>query len=190
VAPWTEDADALADERRHVQVDHQVEGFVVVGQIGRIRDPEGDPALGIETDLGACRVDHRLGDVNAPHPRLRELARHQKRPLSGAGAQLERALGGGLHVQERGGERREMIHRARARPIVPTGGDAIEVAAQRPADRRPGPGRPDDEPVQGPPDDPDTGLRWAARGRHQEPSVGSRRIVPMPTSSRSASAFV
>ena len=55
MAPGPQDAGHLGDEGRHVEVGDQVEGLVVVGQLGGVRDPEGDPALGIEADLAGWR---------------------------------------------------------------------------------------------------------------------------------------
>ena len=164
MAARTEHAHGFANEGGHVEVRNQVEGLVVVGQISGIGDAEGDPALGVQADLGGCGADHRLGDVDSPHARLRKLARDQQRPLAGSGADLERALRRGLDVQEGARKRCEVIRRARARTVVPARGRAIEETAHRPADRRPNPGRPDDEAVQDPAYDPDPLRRRPARG--------------------------
>ena len=114
------------------------------------------------------RANHLLGEVDAANARLRELARQQQRPRAGAGAHLERALGRGLHVEEGRGQRSEVLHRARAGAPVPAGRGAIEEAPHRAANRRPGPGRAHDQPVQHAAGDADPpGRRSSLGGRHQ-----------------------
>ena len=118
--------------------------------------------------MPAGGADHLLGDVDAANARLRELAREEQRPLAGAGAHLERPLGRGLHVQERGRQRGEVLHRAGAGAPVPAGRGAIEEAPHRAANRRPGPGRAHDQPVQHAADDADPPGRGSSLGgRHQ-----------------------
>ena len=111
----------------------EVEGLVVVRQVGGVRDPEGHSSRGIEADLAGRRANHLLGDVDAANARLRELTRQQQRPRAGAGAHLECTLGCGLHVEEGRGQRSEVLHRARrrcARPSRPRS-DRRSVASGR-----------------------------------------------------------
>ena len=54
MAPGAQDAGHLADERRHVEVRDQVEGLVVVRQVGGVRDPEGHTPSGSRPTLPAA----------------------------------------------------------------------------------------------------------------------------------------
>ena len=93
MAAGAQDAGDLGEERRHVELGDEVEGVVVVGEAGRVGDPERDPPLGIEADLAWAAADHLLGDVDAADARLGELAGQEQRPLAGAGAEVEDPLG-------------------------------------------------------------------------------------------------
>ena len=81
----TQHAPDLGEERRHVELHHEVEGIVGPGELARVADLEGDPALGIEAHLRLGDADHPWRDVDAAHPRPRELTRDEQRPLTGPG---------------------------------------------------------------------------------------------------------
>ena len=104
-----------------------------VGEGGGVADLERDPPLGVEADLGHRRVHHLLGDVDATHPCLRELAGEEQRAGAGAAADIEDPLGRRGDAQAR---RRPTARGARRRRR------RCDRPIRRPARRRNGaPGR-------------------------------------------------
>ena len=149
VAAGAQDAGDLGDERRHVELRDQVEGLVVVGELGGVGDPEGDPALGVEADLALaprgssarrCRPRERApagtraprSSAPSPVPVPTSSAR------SGAGFTCRSAAASGARCS---------TEPAPVRSSQP-GRRAIEEAPHRAANRRPGPGRAHDQPIQ------------------------------------------
>ena len=119
VAAVAKDASDLGEERRHVEQGDQVEAAVVEGQRGGVGDTEGDPALGVEADLGLRLADHLLGDVDAADRCVRELAGDEEGGDAGPGADVEGALGAAVDLGHGDRKRREVIDAGRAGALVP-----------------------------------------------------------------------
>jgi hypothetical protein len=101
--PGAEDSGDLGDRWSPVDDGDEVE---VVGREGDLAGAallEGDAALGVEADSGACPAHGLGGGIDSADAGRRELAGEEERCLAVAAAELQDALGLS-NVEDRGGQ--------------------------------------------------------------------------------------
>ena len=131
----------LVEERDHVRVRNEVEGFVCVRERRRVGPLEADPARNLVGQLAPRLFEHPVGEIRTDDVCLRKSARDRQRAVAGAGADVERMRRRLRQCLERLLVRRQVI---RTPDLVPARRQGLELAPHDAAKQPPEPRAGDD----------------------------------------------
>lgn len=92
VATRSQHSRRLGEERREVELSHEIEGVVRKGERGCIGDSKGNPPVRVESNALRCLLDHRFGYVDTPDTAPGEFAGGQKSCHTGARSEIQGPL--------------------------------------------------------------------------------------------------